>query len=757
MGIAQEHNAPQEARESAGSVLQWICQRTDWLIIYDGADGHASTVEKFLPPGNGGNILMTSRNVGLKRITLHSLEVMNMEEEEAAFLLLKSAALDGMSDHNYNFARKLASELDGIPLALDQAGAYILTSQCGLSDYLELYLKHKNELLSSSDLRGVSDYERTTYGTWDISMEKIENMAAQDNRVEALVAIRIMRIFAFLDHANIPQELFKSAAENYMKRDFHEEEASNLPLSVKLLDNQTLFLSEEGVWEKSKFLAGIQVLISFSLIEAHDTLYSMHLLVHSWNRNRIPKGEMTNLYHKARALLSCSVVLDSDIDNYAFCRLLAPHIRSNTLYGSELKSKHTYYDDEYERFTLVFHHVGSWDEMEALLLVTAHWRMSVLGATNPKTLACMANLASTYRNQGRWDEAEKLEVDVINTRETVLGQDHPDTLSRVANLASTYRNQGKWEEAERLEVDVMNARKAMLGSDHPDTLTSMANLASTYRDQGRWNEAEKLDLDVMSARKAKLGPNHPDTLTSMANLASTYRNQGRWDEAEKLEVDVINVIESKFGSDHPDTLTSMANLASTYWSQGRWDEAERLEVDVMKARKTRLGPNHPDTLTSMDNLASTYWSQGRWNEAEQLFVDVINAGKTKLGSDHPYTLTSMANLASTYWSQRKWDDAEKLHVDVLNARKAKLGEDHPDTLTSMANLASTYWCQGRLDEAHTLLSHVVKTMQHVMGPQHPTVHHYVQELSRFSKAKQHQENQEIVLLVCHGDLIQCYG
>jgi hypothetical protein len=186
-------------------------------------------------------------------------------------------------------------------------------------------------------------------------------MAAKDTGEEALAAqsaIKILRIFAFLDHANIPEELFKNAAENYMKRDIDEEAKSNLPLSIRLLDHQTLFLSGDGVWEKMKFLAGIQVLISFSLIEAHSQLYSMHLLVHAWNRNRIPKAEISNLYHKARALLSCSVVLDYDIDNYAFCKLLAPHIRSNALHASELELKSTYYDDEYERFTLVFHHVG---------------------------------------------------------------------------------------------------------------------------------------------------------------------------------------------------------------------------------------------------------------------------------------------------------------------------------------------------------------------------------------------------------------
>ena len=139
MQIAQANNAPQEAKQSIRSVLQWISQRTNWLMIYDGADGHYQIVEKFLPPGNGGNILITSRSVGLKRICLVSVKVVHMAEEEAASLVLKSAGLDPTSGSNSHMARRLTLELNGIPLALDQAGAYMLTTQCGISDYLELY------------------------------------------------------------------------------------------------------------------------------------------------------------------------------------------------------------------------------------------------------------------------------------------------------------------------------------------------------------------------------------------------------------------------------------------------------------------------------------------------------------------------------------------------------------------------------------------------------------------------------------------
>ena len=609
MQIAQAHNISQEGKPSATSALQWISKRANWLIVYDSADGHYSVIEKFLPPGSGGNVLITSRNPGLKRITLdkNSLEVIDMTNEEGISLLLKSAMLDGTSEHVMTMARKLVSELGGIPLAIDQAGGYILSCGCSMDDYLELYTKHRDQLMSNPEFKGATGYDRNTYGTWEIAMQKIENMAAKDTGEQGLasaahIAIRLFRMFSFLDHANIPQELFKNAAENYIERNIEEEAMVGLPLSVKLLNHETLFMNEEGVWDKLQFLSGIQVLLSFSLIKSHNQQYSMHLLVHAWSRSRLPKADITDLYHRTRAILSCSIVYDYNLDNYKWCRSLVPHIRSSSLHAKGLKLHSTFYDDEYSRFSLVFDHAGDWNEREKLLVVQINQRKSRLGSDHPHTLYSMCNLAMTYHNQARLGEAEKLQIEVMNMREAKLGSNHPETLACRKDLAWTYQSQGRLDEAEKLQIEVMNARQAKLGPDHPQTLNIMGNLAITYHRQGRWDEAEKLQIEVVNARQAQLGSDHPHTLNAMNNLASTYTKQRRWDEAEKLQVQVLNACHAKFGSDHPDSLRSMANLALTYRSQGRLDEAHCLLPHAVKVMQQVMGPEHPDTLDYGKNL-----------------------------------------------------------------------------------------------------------------------------------------------------------
>ncbi|KAM6489527.1 P-loop containing nucleoside triphosphate hydrolase protein [Amanita muscaria] len=539
--IAQKYKM--DATPSAESVLVWISDRDNWLMVFDNADGGYQVVEKFIPPGNGGSILITSRDQGLARITSGTcLEVTEMGEDEAISLLLKSAMIDNDSVNVATAAQKLIAALGCIPLAIDQVGAYVMSCGCGLDHYLELFMEYRARLMSDEDFRGASLYNKTTYGTWEISLEAIKCRAEGKNRAQSLAAqsaLTLHKILAFLHHDNISEEIFKNAALNFMERE--GEITDGLPQSISLLDSKTLFLNVDGKWDALQFEAGIRVLVSFSLIKSNGKLYSVHPLVQTWSRDRIPvaNANASDCCKKSKALLACSLKMDYQEDNYRFCRLVAHHIKANDEHAFDCIENEQYFDDQSGRFALAYYKVGDWNQAGKLYSEMVKARGEALGASHPDTLSAMANLASTYWNQGRWNEAESLQVQVMEASKEILGASHPDTLTAMANLASTYWNQGRWNEAESLQVQVMEASKEILGASHPNTLSAMANLASTYWNQGRWNEAESLEVQVMEASKEILGASHPNTLTAMANLALTYRDQGRWNEAESLEVQVM--------------------------------------------------------------------------------------------------------------------------------------------------------------------------------------------------------------------------
>ena len=82
---------------SVESVLQWIsCIKEEWLVVFDNADDPPpEVVARFIPPGNGGNILITSRNPSMRRVMRFErsdiIEITEIEESDAITLLLKLA------------------------------------------------------------------------------------------------------------------------------------------------------------------------------------------------------------------------------------------------------------------------------------------------------------------------------------------------------------------------------------------------------------------------------------------------------------------------------------------------------------------------------------------------------------------------------------------------------------------------------------------------------------------------------------------
>src|SRR5260370_1627834 len=95
--------------------------------------------------------------------------------------------------------------MDGLPLALEQAGAYIEETGSSLSEYLELFRKQHIELLNwQSQLDLDLDARKTITSTWSLSFEKVE----QAN----YAAAELLRFFTFLHPDAIPTEIISKGA-----------------------------------------------------------------------------------------------------------------------------------------------------------------------------------------------------------------------------------------------------------------------------------------------------------------------------------------------------------------------------------------------------------------------------------------------------------------------------------------------------------------------------------------------------------------
>ena len=210
---------------SPESALHWIgLLKEKYVMVFDNADVLSpAELEAYLPPGKGGNILITSRNSSMRNLTSpeNSLEVTEMEENDSIELLLKASYLDPYSMELQSEASKIVKEVSYFPLAVDQAGAYIASGASTIENYLAEYFEHQKTLLSHSEFTGASKYNRSVYETWELSYKEIQQRAKSDDPHKtnaANSAMLLLEVFPFFHHEGITEEIFSYAALEKVKK-----------------------------------------------------------------------------------------------------------------------------------------------------------------------------------------------------------------------------------------------------------------------------------------------------------------------------------------------------------------------------------------------------------------------------------------------------------------------------------------------------------------------------------------------------------
>ncbi len=667
-GLQLSERTLQEQDKIVAAVLHWLSTHEGWLLIVDNADD-LEMVWPLLPTGSTGHVLVTTRDQAVGN--LESFLVEQMDRAEGTLLLLRRARilkpgmeLEHVSPADRQMAEQIVTEMDGLPLALDQAGAYVEETGCNLAKYMEYYQTQCVKLLKRRG-HSSSNHPASVATTWSLSFEQVKQQNA--------IAADLLRLCAFLAPDAIPEEIIIKGAS---------------------------YLGEhlQGVAEDEGLLdEAIGVLKVYSLIRRHATekTLSIHRLVQAVLRDTMSDDE-TKLWAKRTVLTVSETCPDvefatwpqweryllhalacaEEIEQEDLMLLEAAHLLSNA--GGYL----------YER--------GRYSEAEPLYVRALAIYEQQLGPLHPGTATGLNNLASLYESQGKYSEAEPLYVRALAIYEQQLGPLHPGTATGLNNLASLYESQGKYSEAEPLYVRALAIYEQQLGPLHPDTATGLNNLASLYESQGKYSEAEPLYVRALAIYEQQLGPLHPDTATGLNSLAYFYKSQGKYGEAEPLYVRALAIYEKALGPLHPDTARSLNNLAGLYYAQGKYELAEPLFVHALSIRERQLGAEHPDTAQSLNNLALFYNNQGKYGEAEPLFVRALSIWEQQLGPKHPDTATSLNNLALLYGAQGKYGEAEHLHQHTLTIREQQLGSEHPDTAASLNNLATLYECTGQV-------------------------------------------------------------
>lgn len=210
--IADMLKRPQKLLRDPKSLIQtmheWFRGQSDWLLIFDNAD-NPDLANPFFPDSGRGHILATTR-AGAVVEWAQPYHLEKLEIDAGALCILRRAGqlaeqqqLFDAPNARVDAARQLASMMEGLPLALEQAGAYINDTDCGVRRYLKLYENHRAAIqsLAHGMLR---DYPESVASAWKIS----RRMVAQSNPA----ATELLCLCAFLDSDAIPDELVLNGA-----------------------------------------------------------------------------------------------------------------------------------------------------------------------------------------------------------------------------------------------------------------------------------------------------------------------------------------------------------------------------------------------------------------------------------------------------------------------------------------------------------------------------------------------------------------
>ncbi|WP_107123141.1 FxSxx-COOH system tetratricopeptide repeat protein, partial [Streptomyces caeruleatus] len=597
--------AAADLQERAAWAILWLQWHPGWLLVFDNVE-HPNDLRRYLGALPDGHHLATSRTATGWHAVAPTMPLGLLDADAAVRLLCTLALGEGQTPtaHQRETAGALAADLGHLPLALEQAGAYLFETGTSMAEYRTLLSQ-----VMDTATAGI-DPERTIARIWRHTLTAIERRNPQ--------AVNLLTAMAWLAPDRIPRTL----------------------LAPLCGDMRTLG-------------EALGVLHSYNMISysADRQNVSVHRLVQAVLRTSLSRPADHD--QGGRGLAEQAVIHaltpppGQDSASEAQWDALIPHLialAASTPPGPRDDPLADWYEAAAERM----HEQGHSARTVPLYRATLAQRERALGETHPDTLVSRSDLAAAYDMAGDLERAIPLCETTLAQRERVLGDTHPDTLRSRSNLALVYSAAGDLGRAIPLNEATLAQCEQVLGDTHPDTLNSRSSLALAYQAAGDLGRAIPLHEAALAQREQVLGDTHPDTLNSRNHLAWAYHLAGNLELAIRLYKATLAQREQVLGDTHPDTLTSRSNLALAYQAAGDLSRAVQLSETTLAQRERVLGDTHLDTLASRSSLALAYQAAGDLSRAVQLSETTLAQREQILGDTHPDTLASRSNLAFAY-------------------------------------------------------------------------------------------------------------
>lgn len=664
----------QNQHQAITAVCTWLATHQGWLLVLDNVED-LGLIHELLPPRLPGHILLTART----QITgpfARRVELDPLTAEEGTLLLLRrcgqvhlDARLEELSASQWQLARQLSTLFDGLPLALDQAGAYIEETGCSLSHYLHAYQSMQKGLLSRRGTTG-ADHPASVFTTFSLTLERL----AQEHPL----AVDLLRLCAFLHPDAIPEELLAGWISD-------DPRALTAPTtySLQLLDTILAILRRYSLLKR----------------DPEARTFTIHRLVQAVLKEQMEEQETHSWANAVVEVVNRAFPDVEALTTWERCqRLLAQALACATLIEEEQVFSEAA-GRLLQQLGIYLLEEAQFVQAESHLIHAYELRMRLFGEQHSVTAESLNYLAEIAYYQANYQRAEQLHSQALRIREQELGPQHPDVAASLNNLASAYWIQGKYRQAEPLYRRALQIREEVLGSEHLDTGEALQNLGTLFLDQGRSDEAEPLLERCLKICQQVLGSDHFYLMTIWNNLGRLYRIQGRYMEAKQLHLQAKLLGEQAHATQHTYYAMNLNSLGKLACIQQEWEQAESWYRQALQIRESVLGAEHPRTVQTLHDLAVLYHKQGQMERASKLYQQVLALREKVLPPDHPDTAKTLHQLAVLCEAQGNVQEAAALYQRALTIREHVFGTQHSKTIDTRQRLCAMLQALGKAEEA----------------------------------------------------------
>jgi len=721
LGLAGPGAEPDELVRAALNALRMANPYHRWLLIFDNAET-PDFIQDLLVDGPGAT-LVTSRNQDWEQ----QADVLNVDTysraESISFLRRR---VPGLGEEDLN---RIAEELGDLPLGLEHAAGWLLTTRGAPADYLRRYRERAAEFLHTLP---PARYKLAVAVSWEISMNRLAESAPN--------AAILLEICAFIGPNPIPLSLFTNAPEGVLPASIWAEIRDDRALAGMLHAVRSFSLAtvEEGSNREPSLRQHrmVQAVIRDSMAPQERERYETmaHLLLAAadpgdpgapanWPRydallpHVLSSGAALDPEPRVRAFLSNQIRALFTTGEYDAALRLADQ-------AVEAWSGHVDAVDQdminlQIQRTIILRRLDRMAKALALSQETYELTASRLGPDHWLTIGMAGSLAAAHRRLGDLRTADELDQHIWEVDARLYGPEHEQTLLAAHNVALNYRLADRFPEA--LAIDEANflTWRRTVGPDHVHTLFARNNIARDLRECGHYYQSLAVEEEVFARYRELYHDENPETLRAMKNLAVSKRKAGRYLEAFDLAEQVLTQHRKKFGDAYGETLAALTNFANDHRCVGRAAGGSGYSEQAIRGYREVFGEEHGFTGAAMTNHAILIRLTGKPREALTIDQQALPILRAAYGEDHRYTLTCAVNLASDLAAMGEVKAARARDEDTLARLRRTSGESHPYTLSCALNLALDLRSTGDRAGFRDLLTDVLERYRATLGDNHP--------------------------------------